>query len=59
MTDAVVAINAGSSSIKFALYDGQPGTSDVQVIATGLIEGIGHRLRLDIRNRAGNNPLTG
>ncbi len=40
MTDAVLALNAGSSSIKFALYEVDAGDALVAV-ATGELEGVG------------------
>ena len=40
MPGAVLALNAGSSSIKFAVYENRPGT-DPACVAKGEIEGIG------------------
>ncbi len=39
MTDAILAVNAGSSSIKFALFESAAGS--LTVVARGQIEGIG------------------
>jgi len=53
MTDAVVALNAGSSSLKFALYTCPLGDADPVTVANGQIEGIGDAPRLVIRDAAG------
>ena len=53
MTDAVIALNAGSSSLKFALYICPSGATDPAPVADGEIEGIGDAPRLVIRDAAG------
>lgn len=50
MTDAILALNAGSSSIKFSLFS---RGSDLTAIATGQIEGIGDAPRMSIHETAG------
>jgi len=57
MTDAILALNAGSSSIKFALYACRPDTADPTSIADGEIEGIGDTPRLTIREAAGATAM--
>ena len=49
MTDAILVINAGSSSIKFALYACCPDNPDSTPIAGGEISGIGDAPRIIIR----------
>jgi len=48
MSDAVLALNAGSSSIKFALYGARPGKLDL--ISGGEIENIGEAPRFVVRS---------
>ena len=38
MSDCIAVINAGSSSVKFALYD---ATGDVKKLFRGQVEGVG------------------
>jgi len=57
MTDAILALNAGSSSIKFALYARRPNTADPFPIADGEIEGIGDAPRLTIREMTGETAV--
>ena len=47
MTQALLVINSGSSSVKFAAYDNQPDATLVR-IANGKIEGIGGAPRLRV-----------
>ncbi|HDO52328.1 MAG TPA: acetate/propionate family kinase, partial [Rhizobiales bacterium] len=55
MTDAILALNAGSSSIKFALYAWRSDdATSLAAIARGEIEGIGDAPRLAIREANGN-----
>lgn len=55
MTDSLLVINAGSSSIKFRLY--QVGPADgLDLAAKGQVEGIGSRPRLTVVDGAGG-PL--
>jgi len=53
MTDVVLALNAGSSSIKFALYACQSDTADPTPVADGAITGIGDAPSLTIHETAG------
>jgi acetate kinase len=45
MGEAILVINAGSSSIKFSLFDAADRQADLHVIATGQVEGIGAQPR--------------
>ena len=53
MSDAILVLNAGSSSIKFSLFEGhgQPGRQGL--ISDGECEGIGHRVHFTAKDRAG------
>ena len=53
MTDAIIALNAGSSSLKFALYTCPSGAADPAPLADGEIEGIGDAPRLVIHDATG------
>src|SRR4051794_4692624 len=50
MSGCVAVINAGSSSIKFALYD---ATIEAALLYRGQIEGIGPQPRLQVRDAHG------
>ena len=52
MTQRLLVINSGSSSVKFAAYDDQPGSA-LQRIANGRIEGIGSAPRLRVWGQDG------
>ena len=52
MKDAVLSLNAGSSSIKFALFEAGPA-GRLESIAAGKIEGIGASPHFIARDRAG------
>ena len=54
MSDAVLILNAGSSSIKFALFpaDEQPTRRDL--VCEGAYEGLGHRVHFTARDGSGN-----
>lgn len=52
MSDAVLALNSGSSSIKFALFGVAPKGGDPRLIAGGEIEDIGDAPRLIVREPA-------
>ncbi len=56
MSGVILVLNAGSSSIKFALFpcERRPARSDV--ICEGEYEGLGHRVHFTAKNGAGN-PL--
>lgn len=53
MSDAILVLNAGSSSIKFALFaaDANPGRQGL--LCEGQCEGIGHRVQFAAKDRAG------
>jgi acetate kinase len=53
VSDAIPVLNAGSSSIKFSLFEGhgQPGRQGL--ISDGECEGIGHRVHFTAKDRAG------
>ncbi len=52
MTQTLLVINSGSSSVKFAAYDVLPDAA-LQRIANGKIEGIGSAPRLQVRGQGG------
>ncbi len=54
MSDVLLILNAGSSSIKFALFpaDQQPTRSDL--VCEGAYEGLGHRVHFTAKDGAGN-----
>ena len=54
MSDAVLVLNAGSSSIKFALYPADGAPDNIAPLYRGEIENIGHTARLRVRNAKGN-----
>ena len=54
MTDAVLTVNAGSSSIKFGLFEiGEPRSSSPRLVARGEVEGIGSGPHFIARDPAG------
>lgn len=55
MTDAVLTLNAGSSSLKFALFEADPGAGpeDLRVLARGQVEGLGEAPHLSARGADG------
>ena len=50
MTRGILVLNAGSSSIKFALYPAAPASDEDAAAYHGEIEGIGHALHLLVRD---------
>lgn len=52
MTDAILVINAGSSSIKFAGYT-DTGTAEPELIGKGQVEGLRTEARFECANAAG------
>ena len=50
MTRGILVLNAGSSSIKFALYPAATASAEVAAACRGEIEGIGHALHLLVRD---------
>lgn len=53
MTDAILVINAGSSSIKFAGYT-DTGTAEPELIGQGQVEGLRTEARFECANAAGD-----
>ncbi len=53
MTDAILVINAGSSSIKFSLFPGEQRPTRADLICEGECAGIGHRIHFTARDGAG------
>lgn len=53
MSDAILVLNAGSSSIKFSLFDGHVRPCRQGLICDGECEGIGHRVHFTSKDRAG------
>ncbi len=52
MSDAILVLNAGSSSIKFAIFPGHGRPSRQGLICEGECEGIGHRVHFSARDSA-------
>lgn len=57
MTNAILTLNAGSSSIKFTLYAIQPGEADLKSLADGEADGIGDDPHLIIRKADGTTSV--
>ena len=53
MSDAILVLNAGSSSIKFSVFPGHERPSRQGIICEGECEGIGHRVHFTAKDRAG------
>ena len=53
MSDAILVLNAGSSSIKFSVFPGHDEPNRKDVICDGECEGIGHRVHFKAQDRAG------
>lgn len=53
MTQAILVLNAGSSSIKFSLYDADVGKSEAPPLYGGELEGLGHTIHFAAKDRAG------
>ena len=53
MSDAILVLNAGSSSVKFALFPGGAPPERRDLICAGEAEGIGHRVHLSAHGRDG------
>ncbi len=54
MNEAILVLNAGSSSIKFAAFAGREQSSPEDALCDGECEGIGHRVDFAARDGAGN-----
>lgn len=57
MTDAVLVLNAGSSSLKFAVYEAAPDDQP-ELLAKGQVEGLGTRPRLLVEDAHGQRQST-
>ena len=53
MSDVVLVLNAGSSSIKFSVFPGHISPSRPDIICDGECEGIGHRVHFTAKDRTG------
>ncbi len=56
MSDVVLVLNAGSSSIKFALFPGDQQPTRQDLVCEGAYEGLGHRVHFTAKD-GGGNPL--
>ena len=52
MSDAILVLNAGSSSIKFSVFPGHERPNRQDIICDGECEGIGHRVHFTAKDRA-------
>jgi acetate kinase len=53
VSDAILVLNAGSSSIKFSVFPGHVRPSRQDLICDGECDGIGHRVHFTANDRAG------
>jgi acetate kinase len=53
VSDPILVVNAGSSSIKFSLFEGHVRPSRQDIICDGECDGIGHRVHFTAKNGAG------
>jgi acetate kinase len=53
VSDAILVLNAGSSSIKFSVFPGHDEPNRKGIICDGECEGIGHRVHFKAKDRAG------
>jgi acetate kinase len=53
MSDAILVVNAGSSSIKFSLFEGHVRPSREGLICDGEFDGIGHRVHFVVKDHSG------
>jgi acetate kinase len=53
VSDAILVLNAGSSSIKFSVFPGHVRPSRQDLMCDGECEGIGHRVHFKVKDRAG------
>ena len=56
MSDAILVLNAGSSSIKFSMFPGHERPTRQGLICEGECEGIGHRIHFTAKDRS-RTPL--
>ncbi len=55
MSDAIIVLNAGSSSLKFSLFEGNTRPSRQSLICNGEFDGIGHRIHFVATDNAGTS----
>lgn len=55
MSDAILILNAGSSSIKFSLFEGHKRPDPKGLICDGEFEDIGHRVHFVAKDRSGTS----
>jgi acetate kinase len=55
MTDAILVLNAGSSSIKFSLFEAHVRPSREGLICDGEFDGIGHRVHFAAQDHSGRS----
>jgi acetate kinase len=53
VSDAILVLNAGSSSIKFSVFPGHERPNRQDIICDGECEGIGHRVHFTAKDRTG------
>jgi acetate kinase len=53
VSDAILVLNAGSSSIKFSVFPGRDQPNRRDIICDGQCEGIGHRVHFTAKDHAG------
>ena len=53
MTDVILALNAGSSSIKFSLFVAREGMDTLSLLYRGEVEGIGSEPRFLVDDSTG------
>jgi len=53
VSDAILVLNAGSSSIKFSMFPGHERPTRQGIICEGECEGIGHRVHFTAKDRSG------
>jgi len=57
MTDHILTLNAGSSSIKFSLFAAREASGDVRERVRGQVEGLGHSPRIKANDDGGETIL--
>lgn len=55
MSDVIIVLNAGSSSLKFSLFEGHTRPSRQSLICDGEFDGIGHRIHFVATDNAGTS----
>ena len=52
MSDAILVLNAGSSSVKFSLFEGHERPEPEGLVCDGEFDGIGHRVHFVARDNS-------